>query len=53
MSGEERDQYSIGHNLSVKEPILVTKTDAQTFNNISVSVSKQKLVAIVGQVGAG
>jgi ATP-binding cassette subfamily C (CFTR/MRP) protein 1 len=60
MSGDELDQNSIGHDSSVKEPILVreasfswTKTDAQTLKNISVSVPKQKLVAIVGQVGAG
>jgi ABC-type bacteriocin/lantibiotic exporter with double-glycine peptidase domain len=58
MSGDELDQHSISHDLSVKEPILVreasfswTKTDAQTLKNISISVPKQKLVAIVGTSG--
>jgi ABC-type transport system involved in cytochrome bd biosynthesis fused ATPase/permease subunit len=48
------------HDSSVKEPILVrdasfswTKSDAQTLKNISLTVPKQKLVAIVGQVGVG
>jgi len=60
MSGDELDQDSIKSDSSVKERIVVkdasfswTKEDTQTLKNISFDVPQQKLVAIVGQVGAG
>ncbi|CAG2109404.1 unnamed protein product [Medioppia subpectinata] len=60
MSGDEIDSQSISHDMNNKDAIVVenasfswTKTDNQTLSDISMTVPKNKLIAIVGQVGAG
>ncbi|XP_054162838.1 multidrug resistance-associated protein 1-like [Oppia nitens] len=60
MSGDEIDSQSITHAKDSDNAIVVdkasfswTKTDAQSLTDISLTVPKNKLIAIVGQVGSG
>jgi ABC-type bacteriocin/lantibiotic exporter with double-glycine peptidase domain len=60
MSGEELDQRSINHDKTVEEPILLQnasfrwiKEDSPFLNNITISINKNELIAVIGRVGSG
>ena len=60
LNADEIDFNAISHNQSIKTAIVVenatfewSKAENPVFNNISLQIEKNKLVAIVGQVGSG
>ena len=60
LNADEIDDNAITHNENIKSPVVVenasfawSKGEAPILKNISLKVGRKKLVAIVGQVGAG
>ena len=60
LNADEIDENAISRDESIKEPIMIdaatfkwTRDDSPVLNDISIKVEKNKLAAVVGQVGSG